>query len=278
VSDRVLGPLAPAIGELLDALRDRSTELVPFREIQRRLKLTHMKDRGIVEVPLDAIVGSLNRTGDFDRAFLPRDDTLRERLRRMRERAESAGFPPVELYQVGGAYFVVDGHHRIAVARQLDAESIEAHVLEFPTEVSVAPGDSLEHILAKAAAHNFHEATGLDPQEFALTSAAGHDRLLEHIAVHQYYLGTMYGRAYGWDEAVASWRDTVYRPVVAVIREQDVLREFTGRTETDLYLWVVDRLHRLRQEYGNDALDPAAAMPDRRWWKRWWRRLRGDQR
>ena len=245
-----LGPLAPAVRDLLGVLRGRPDGLVPFREVQQHLRLGHMIDRGVREVPLAAITGSLNRTRDFDRAFLPRDDTQRERLRGLRDLAERSGFPPVDLYQVGEAYFVVDGHHRVAVARMVGSSSIEAHVWEFPTEASVEPGDTLDTILAKASARNFAQVTGLPvagAEAVAPTSPAGYDRLLEHIADHRYYLGLRAGREPSWEEAVASWRDTVYRPVLAVIGEHGLLADFPGRTATDLYLWVVDRLHRLRQ-------------------------------
>jgi len=278
----VLGPLGPAVGELLGALRSRPNDLVPFREIQQQLKLSHMVDRGIREIPLAAIVGSLNRTQDFDRAFLPRDESLHERLRRLRAHTEFAGYAPVELYQVGGAYFVVDGHHRIAVARAVRATAIEAHVWEFPTAVDVEPGDSLDGILAKAGARNFQEATGLSAtaeDDFTLTSPAGYDRLLEHIATHQFFLGIDGVCTHTWEEAVASWLATVYRPVVRVIRERRLLDDFPGRTEADLYLWVVDRLHHLRREYGDDSLGPELAVPQRPWWQRWlrwWRRRRPE--
>jgi hypothetical protein len=273
-----LGPLAPAVRDLLRVLRARPDRLVPFEEVQRHLRLGHMVDRGMQQVPLASITGSLNRTRDFDRAFLPRGDEQRQRMRRLREVAESQGLPPVELYKVGGAYFVVDGHHRVAVARSVDAETIEAHVAEFPTEASVEPGDTLEAILTKASARNFARATGLPvegDEAIAPTSAVGYDRLLEHIAVHRYFLGTREGREPSWEEAVASWRDTVYRPVVEVIRARGLLAEFPGRTATDLYLWVVDRLHRLRLAYGDPDLAPETAMPPPRWWRRWWQRLRG---
>ena len=272
-----LDPLAPAINDLLRVLRGRTPTLVPFHEVQQRLQLSHLVDRGILAVPLAAIVGSLNRSQDFDRAFLPLDERRREQVRQLRDRAELEGFAPVELYKVGGAYFVVDGHHRIAVARQVEAETIEAHVQEFQTEVEVVPVDTLASILARAAARNFTAATGLPTtgeDGLAVTDAAGHDRLLEHIAGHQYYLGTMYSRAYTWEEAVRSWQATVYRPVVQVIREHDLLDDFPGRTEADLYLWVSDRLHRLREQYGDDQLAPELAVPTLRWWRRWLRRLR----
>ncbi len=267
---------APVVGELLAALRGRAESLVPFEEVRRRLALTHMVDRGILEVPIAAVTGSLGRSRDFDQAFLPRDDLRRRRLQEMRPVAEQQGFAPVDLYQVGDAYFVVDGHHRMALARQMGADQIEAHVWEFPTDVDVEPGDGVDRVVAKAARRNFMLATGLDDVATdALTpsSPAGFDRLLEHIVGHRYYLGLHLGREPSWSEAVASWRGTVYGPVVEVVRQRDLLSDFPGRTESDLYLWLSDRLHALRQEYGDPGLEPARAVPHRSWWRRWLGRL-----
>lgn len=270
----VAAGLAPVLGELLDALRGRPEPLVPFDEVRRQLALTHMVDRGIFEVPTASITGSLGRARDFDRAFLPRGDLRRRRLDQMRGVAEQSGFPPIELYQVGDAYFVVDGHHRVALAREMGLGAIEAHVWEFPTEVDVAPGDDVDQVVAKAARRNFQRATGLDDAALdALTpsSPAGFDRLLEHIAGHRYYLGTQLGREPGWAEAVASWRDTAYQPVVDVVRERGLLRDFPGRAEVDVYLWLSDRLHHLREKLNDASLRPDRAAPPRRpWWRRWW--------
>ncbi len=247
--------LPAVVQELLDVLRGRPDDLVPFEDVQRALRLSHMVDRGIQNVPLEAIVGSLNRTQDFDRAFLPRNEGLRARLRGMRQFAESdTGYAPVHLYKVGQAYFVVDGHHRISVARSLGSDTIEAWVLEFATEVDVEPEDTVAEILAKASELNFHAATGLPEggeDDFRTTFPAGHDRLLEHIAGHKYYLGLQSGNP-TWEEAVRSWLETVYRPVVKVIRERELLDSFPGRQEADVYLWLMDRLHYLRRRYGDD--------------------------
>ena len=43
---------------------------------------------------------------------------------------------------------------------------------------------------------------------------------------------------FSFEEAVTCWYDEVYTPVVRVIRERGMLREFPGRTEADLYLWI----------------------------------------
>ncbi|MBD3219653.1 transcriptional regulator [bacterium] len=270
-----LGPLAPAVRELLSVLRGRPS-LVPFQEIQRQLHLTHMLDRGVREVPIDAITGSLGRSRDFDRGFLPRDEDRRRHLDSLRAMAEREGFPPIELYQVGEAYFVVDGHHRVALARQMGLAQIEAHVWEFPTDVAVRPGDDVPAVVAKTGRRNFQRATGLDDatvDALRTSDPAGYDRLLEHVAVHRYYLGLELRREPSWTEAVASWWGRVYQPLVDVVRQRELMARFPGRTETDLYLWVSEHLHRLREAYDDDALAPERAVPEVPRWRRWLARL-----
>jgi hypothetical protein len=272
-----LGPLAPAIRELIALVRGRSDPLLPFQEIQKQLRLTHMIDRGIHEVPVASITGSLGRTRDFDRAFLPRDDHRRRRLAELRVQAERGGFPPIDLYRVGDVYFVVDGHHRVALARQMELAQIEAHVWEFPTDVAVGPDDDIAEVVARASRRNFQRATGLDDatvDELAPSDPAGFARLLEHIAGHRYYLGLERGQEPAWSDAVASWLERVYRPVVAVVVERQLLADLPGRTASDLYLWVSEHLHRLRRAYGDDTLAPEAVVPEPPRWRRWLTRLR----
>lgn len=275
---------AALIADLLGVLVGRPTDLLPFDEVRRGLGLKHLIDRGLHEVPLDRIVGTLGRPGEFNRAFLPRDEALRDRWDRLRNLAEGPmGFPPVELYKVDQAYFVVDGHHRVSVARSLEAPTIEAHVTEFLTPVPLTPGASVEEILLKSGLAAFLEATGLLPagsDEYRTTVPDGYERLLEHIRVHGYYRGIEQGRDIPWSEEVASWRDRVYRPMIGIIRGSGILEEFPGRTETDLYLYVMDHLHKLRQQYGNPALPPEVAVEDFEqqavppkaagWGRRWW--------
>jgi hypothetical protein len=86
-----------------------------------------------------------------------------------------------------------------------------------------------------------------------------YDKLLEHIDVHRWYLGEQQGREVGYAEALASWVDRVYQPLVQTIREQDILSEFPGRTETDLYLWIIAHLDYLRQIFGEEVSIEQAA-------------------
>lgn len=280
---------AALITDLLAVISGRPTDLLPFDEVRKGLRLQHLVDRGLHEVPLDRIVGTLGRPGEFNRAFLPRDDSLKNRWDRLRDLAEGpVGFPPVELYKVDQAYFVVDGHHRVSVARSLDAPTIEAHVMEFLTPVPLEPGVSVEDVLLRSGLAAFLEATGLVPEgpdDYRTTVPDGYERLLEHIRVHGYYRGIEQGRDIPWREEVASWRDTVYRPMMRIIHESGILEEFPGRTETDLYLYVMDHLHKLRQRYRNPALPPEMAVEDfghrsaehqpAGWWRRWWAGVKG---
>ncbi len=245
---------AAVMQDLLSHLLKKPADLLPFDEVRDRLQLKQVVDRGVQEVPLDRIVGTLEREREFNRAFLPRDENLRERWEELEELAEGArGFPPVELYRVGDVHFVVDGHHRVSVARAKGQPTIEARVKEFSTGVPLSPEASIEDVLLKEGLAGFLAATGLSPatpDEFRVTEPNGYERLLDHISVHRYYRGIELGRPVSWEEAVRSWRDTVYRPMVETIRKSRILEEFPGRTETDLYLFTMDHLHHLRQRYG----------------------------
>ena len=242
------------IRDLLGTLLGRPVDLLPFDEVRERLRLSKLVDRGLRDVPLEKIVGTLGREREFNRAFLPRAEVLRERWDDVSDLADRRGFPPVELYQVGDAYFVVDGHHRVSVAHRLRQPTIEAHVKEFLTPVPFPAEASPEDVLLKEGLADFLATTGLVPEnedDYRVTEPKGYEKLLEHISTHRYYRGIDLSRPFSWPEAVASWRDLVYRPMVSLIRKSGVLEEFPGRTETDLYLFVMDHLRHLRTLYGD---------------------------
>lgn len=245
------------MSDLLALVRQRPRDLLPFEEVRERLKLRRVVDRGTQDVPIGRIVGTFGRRGEFNRAFLPRSEALRERWEDVKELAEgTAGFPVVELYRVGEAYFAVDGHHRISVARSLGAPTIEAHVLEFLTPVPLGPDASLEDVLRKEGLADFLEATGLvpsSPDEFRVTHPGDYAEMLEHVAVHRYYLGLDLSRDVSWGDAVRSWYETLFLPMTATIRASGVLAEFPGRTEADLYLFTARHLHDLRARWGDDV-------------------------
>lgn len=250
--------------DLISGIRGEPADLLSFEEVRERLGLRHVVDRGMHDVPLESIVGTLGREREFNRYFFPRSDSLRVRWDDVRILAEGPeGFPPVELYRVGDVYFVVDGHHRVSVARSIGSPAIEAHVREFVSDVSFGPDDSIEDVILRSGFEDFVESTGLDvgaAAAFRLTVPDGYAKLLDHISVHRYYLGIELGREPSWSEAIASWRKRVYGPMVEVIRESAILEQFSGRTETDLYLFAMEHLHYMREKAEGAGTAPGEAV------------------
>ena len=279
------------IQDLLAHVRGRPADLLPFDAVRQRLRLRNLVDRGVQEVPLERIVGTVQREREFNRAFLPRDEWLRDRWQEIEELAEGAkGFPPVELYRVGDTHFVIDGHHRVSVARAHGATTIEARVKEFTAPVTLPSDSSIEDVVARQGLADFLETTGLSPgrdDEFRTTEPNGYERLLDHINVHRHFRGINERREIPWPEAVVSWRDAVYRPMIERIAASGILEEFPGRTPADLYLFVMDHLHYLRQRYGDVAARPTRALAHFRLsrrpkgglvekLRRWWERVSGE--
>lgn len=234
-----------AMEQLLARFSGRSTELLSFDEVRQQLGAGNPTPRGLQDIPLDKIVGSVGRYQDFTRSFLPKQDSDEERWAKVKTAVEDlSGVPPIEVYQVGEAYFVRDGNHRVSIARQLDVPSISAYVTEVKTRVPLAADDDPEEIICKARYAEFLEATDLDtvrPQADLLMTFCGHYRLLgQHIEVHRHYLGNEEQRFIPYEEAVASWYDHVYLPVIRLVREQGVLRYFPGRTEADMYVLLAE--------------------------------------
>jgi nucleotide-binding universal stress UspA family protein len=240
------------IESVLGQLRGQPTSLLSFDDVRESLGLVPTSDRGLNEIPLDKIVGSVGRYRDFTRTFLPRDPSIRERWKRIYAAAQGMeGLPPIEVYQVGDVYFVKDGNHRVSVAREMGAKTIQAYVREFSSPVAISDDTDVDELLLRAEEARFLKHTSLDvlrPEaRIQLTSPGYYDKLEEHIAVHGYFLGLEERRDVSWPEVVVHWYDYVYLPLIKIIREHGIVREFPGRTEADLYLWTIEHRYFLAQ-------------------------------
>ena len=226
-------------------LSGQPTTLLSYDDIKEKLHIGGPIYRGVRTVRVDQIAGSLNRYHEFDRVFLPASDQLADRWQSVnRAFYQEVSLPPVVLYKVGQVYFVVDGHHRVSVAREQGQIFIEAEVRECATRVNLTADIKPEDLIILEAKVQFLERTSLDSlkpnADIKLTIPDGFDRMLEHIAVHRYFMGLDWKRDISEEEAITHWYDTVYIPVIHVIRETDILKEFPTKTEGDLYLWVLD--------------------------------------
>jgi hypothetical protein len=237
--------------EMLSYITGRPNDLLPFEEVRQSLRLQDSTYKGLHDIELDKIVGSVGRYRDFTRTFLPKNDRSEERWRRVDAVTHDLlGTPPIEVFKIGDVYFVRDGNHRISVARSHGAKTIEAYVIEYKTPIHIENTDELDDILLKVERTKFLEDTKLNkirPGHNVEFTEPGRYRFVgRNITFHKYLRETECGCEFSDEEAVASWYDSVYMPIVNLIRERGILKDFPGRTEADLYAWFV--LHRAALE------------------------------
>jgi nucleotide-binding universal stress UspA family protein len=251
--------------EIYARITGKSTELLSYEAVRRSLRAIEESKQELREIPLDAIVGSVGRYSDFSRDFLPLSDSDKERWARVMAKTKGlAGLPPIEVYQISEVYFVLEGNHRVSVARQLDASHIEAYVTEVRTRVQITADTNPSDLILKAEYLDFLDRTKFDqlcPQtEMMLTNPGQYPILEEHISVHRYFMGIDEDRSIPYEEAVKHWYDSIYCPIVEIIRERGILRHFPGRTDADLYLWLSKHQSELEETLGWSLTPEAAAI------------------
>lgn len=255
-----------ALQQLLARFTGVPTELLSYDDVRQKLKVTNVRERGLQEIPVDKIVGSVGRYKDFTRSFLPKSDSDSHRWARVKAAvSDLMGVPPIEVYQLGDAYFVIDGNHRVSIARQLGVPTMSAYVTEVKTRVPLTADDDPDELICKSRYAEFLESTNLDklrPEaDLLMTFCASYSLLLDHIDVHRYYMGLDFQRDVSYEEAVAHWYDEVYMPVVEMIREQGIMRDFPERTEADMYILLAEHRAELENALGWDV-DAGTAVTD----------------
>lgn len=259
------------MGDLLGLVTNAERDLVSYDEVVAKLQARQQIAKGTEMVPLENIVGSVGRYRDFTRNFLPRAGVNEERWTRLDAALNSMeGFPPVELFKIGEVYFVRDGNHRVSVARANNSTHIEAYVTEIETDIPLTLDDfERDQWIIKIERAKFLEETDIDhirpDHGIEITEPGRYDMMLNHIEVHRFLRDQELERQgsderMSWREAVASWYENVYMPVVQAIRDYDLLHNFPGRTEADLYLWIALHRERLAAAYGLAPLSPTTAV------------------
>ena len=248
---------------LLARITGRSADLLSYDEVRRAVSPIGQSEKGLQDVPLNAIVGSLGRYKDFTHSFMPRNESDQHRWAGVSLAAEQGqGLPPVDLYKIDEAYFVKDGNHRVSIARDLDLATIQAYVTEIETRVPFTPDMNADDLILAGQQVEFLEETKLDElrpeSNIRVTEPGKYPILLEHIRTHQYYMGIDQDREVSWEEAVAHWYDEIYLNVIQLIRHRGILDAFPDRTETDFYVWLADHRKELEQEVGWDLPTEAA--------------------
>ncbi len=255
---RLLGDMR----DFLAFLRRQPNELIPFDWV-RHLAPEGEHPLGLQPIPVDHIIGSVDRYREFDRHYLPREKHLDERWVGIRAaQLEGKELPPIQVYKVGELYFVKDGNHRVSVARRQGQKFIDAFVIELSVTVPIGEDDTLKDVIIKGEYAKFLKTTRLDEllpghREILFTTPGRYEKLLDHIRTRQYYLDQKREQEglppVTWEEAVASWYKRLYLRMVENMDLHDVMYRFPGRTEADLYLWAMDHRYFLTEKYGHDV-------------------------
>ncbi len=245
---------------ILSKLLNKKTDLLSLQDARNILKPKSENYRGMQTVPISLIVGSEGRYKDFNREFLPKHQHLRSRWERVDVAYyKQVNLPPIKLYKLGGVYFVRDGNHRVSVAKMQGVEFVDAEVVELSSEITIKPGmtkEELKREVIKFEKKKFYEATKLDKLRkdciLDFTAPGRYDDVVEHINKHRAFLKEKEKRDVSFEEAMLSWCDNIYKPIVDLIRREKLLSRFYGRTEADLYVWIVRHWEDLKKKWGEE--------------------------
>jgi nucleotide-binding universal stress UspA family protein len=252
-----------SVQEILARITGKSTDLLSYEEVAEKLKLRIRTERGRQQIPLDAIVGSVGRYTDFTRTFLPRRTGDRDRWAGVKTAMEQGqGLPPIDVYKVGEAYFVIDGNHRVSIARQEKFNTIEANVTEVQTSIPITPDIQAEDLILKAEYAEFLITTHIMDMrpnvDLNVTVPGQYQKLMEQIVAQECLLERGGKTGLPFEQAVADWYDNVYIPLAEAIRDRGLLHWFPGRTITDLYVWISENRAALEKELGWEIHSNAA--------------------
>ena len=254
------------ISDIQHFMNPDKKRLLSFNDVKKILKPKNEVYMGLKTVPIKKIIGSEGRYNDFDGHFLPRTNELRQRWINVDQaHLSDVILPPIQLYELAGLYFVRDGNHRVSVAKTQGVEFIDAEVISLQSEIQL-PDDIRQDTLLEAVIHyekrifynetNFGDLT--DYWDLDFTSTGRYDVIYNHILVHKYFMNENRSDELSFTDALLSWFQTVYLPVINVIEEYRLLSNFKNRTKSDIYVWLIKHWDELKQKNGNDyTLDEA---------------------
>lgn len=228
--------------EVVCLIKQCSVDLLSFREVQADLNVRQKIARGLQEIPLAAIRGSVGRYDDFSSNFLPRKKHMRDRWERVDVAMKQGKTPPIDVYQVGEIYYVLDGNHRVSVAKKQGLKTIEAYVTEFKAPLKSGQEVDIDELLIDSEQAAFIKRIGRsnDPigVEINFTCATCYDDLSQQIEIYREGLAEQQGQPVSFEAAFPHWYKEVYLPAIEAIRANDLLARFPERTAADLFIWA----------------------------------------
>jgi len=221
--------------------------ILPFDEVVEALGFVGETQLGLETIPLDSMVGTVDRTRDFDRGFRPTTPRVRGRWQRIaaaQRRGEA--FPPISVYRIGDLHFVRDGHHRVSVAKSLGRDDIDAYVTLVRTRIGTDEGLRLADLPVKDHQRLFGERVPLEADQHARVAPSD-----------PWALGTLAEAVEAWgframqerreymdrEEVARLWFEEDFVPVLDTLKRGGFVR--SAETEGDAYLRVVTARYEL---------------------------------
>ena len=247
-------------------MKSEKGQLVDFDTVESNLERVSELQRGIKAIPIKKIVGSLGRYRDFNREFLPsrarKDAKYLSVLMAIRSGVE---LPPIQVYQVGDKYFVIDGHHRVSVAKfEEKKEFVDAEIIEVRFDFILDPRKKYKFSTEEARLflitleeEAFQKKTLLRNQillyPFKVSELTSFGKLYEEILDFRRNYDS--GNIASKDIVYASllWYEKRFLPAVKTIVGEKVMDRFPKRTYTDLYVWMNLHKYYLSQKAGYDV-------------------------
>lgn len=255
--------------EIQHLLTPEEATLISLNDVKKLIKPQNETYVGMKTIPIEKVVGSEGRYQDFDNKFFPKSSHLKNRWQHVDEAAiQAIDLPPIKVYEISGLYFVRDGNHRVSVAKARGTEFIDAEVVSLQSEIVLKTPDNIADMVKQIINYekrvfysetNFGDITDYWCLDFSRTGR--YDVIYNHILTHKYYLNQSSETEISMEDAILSWFNTVYMPLVSSIRQNKIMRYFPKRTLSDLYVWVVRYWDDVKRKYG-DAVSIETAVED----------------
>ena len=238
--------------------------LLAYDEVHDRLPAIGQGYLGVRQIAVTDIVGTLDRSSSFDADFRPLLPGSRARLESLARAFPDGLFPPINVMEFGGKYFVVDGHHRVRLARQRGMDVLDAEITRITTPYELPAGIDLPTLIHTQQRQIFLRDSGLGrarPEaDITFSRPQGYPELLEVVRSFSYAASLRQGRLVDAAESAAEWYLQDYLPGVDALRRQGLHTLYEYKTSADLWLWVHQLQRRLLAEGQDPAYDAAVGL------------------
>lgn len=245
--------------EIQHLLTPEEAAMISLKAVRKVIKTQSETYIGMKVIPINKIVGSEGRYRDFDNQFFPKRSIIKERWEHVDEAViKDIVLPPIKVYELGGLYFVRDGNHRVSVAKSKGVEFIDAEVVSLQTEIKLSPARTLNGMMKQIISYekrNFYFETNFgditDYWVLDFSTAGQYDVIYNHILTHKYFINQNQTEEIPMEDAILSWFNNVYLPVVTTIQKYKIMKYFRKNTASDLYVWIITFYDELKKKFGD---------------------------